>query len=99
MTRIDGTQQVGVNHRVETNGYRTGRTPAQDYTKRSDYLEEDTLDISSKKKDDGEKGIIASTCETIGNGVKSFVNMTVNAFAKAASEVVVDKAVDKLTGK
>lgn len=99
MTRIEGTQQVGVNPRVETGNYRASRNTAPDYTRRSDYLGEDTVEFKSKKKDDEEKGFIAQTCETIGNGVKSFVNMTVNAFAKAASEVVVDKAVDKITGK
>lgn len=99
MTRIDGTQHVGVNPRVETGNYRAGRNTAPDYTRRSDYLDEDTVEFASKKKDEGDKGFIAQTCETIGNGVKSFVNMTVNAFAKAASEVVVDKAVDKIAGK
>ena len=99
MTRIVPDQQVGFNSRMENVGFRGGmQAEYQDYTKRSDYLAHDTFNSSNKKADE-EDGVIKSTCKAIGNGVKSFVNMTVDAFAKAATEVVVDKTVGKFVPK
>lgn len=95
MTKVVGNQQVGIRPGVGTNGVAGPKVKVPDYAKRSDYLEADTVDISSKKDRDSEKSI----AKTIGNGVKSFVNITVNAFAKAASEIVVDKAIGKMAGK
>ncbi len=98
MTRIVPDQQIGYNPRMENVGFRGGRPEYQDYTRRSDYLAQDTFDSPNKKVDEDE-GVIKSTCKAIGNGVKSFVNMTVDAFAKAATEVVVDKTVGKIVHK
>ena len=67
--------------------------------RRKEDLPADTVEFSSKRQNKEEKGVLASTCETIGNGVKSFVNMTVNAFARAGSEVVVDKVVNSIAKK
>ena len=99
MTVIVGNQQVAGRPAVVSGSHSGARAEAYDYSRRSDYLEEDMVDISSKKKKKEEKGVIGTACDAIGNGVKSFVNLTVNAFAKAASEVVVDKAVGKISGK
>lgn len=98
MTRIVPEQQVGFSPRVSNVGFRGGRTEAQDYTRRSDYLAEDTFD-SSYKNDNKDEGVVKSTVKAIGNGVKTFVNMTVDAFARATSEVVIDKAVGKMVKK
>lgn len=99
MTRIVPEQQVGFSPRVGNVGFRGGRTEAQDYTRRSDYLAEDTFDSSYKNDDNKDEGVVKSTVKAIGNGVKTFVNMTVDAFARATSEVVIDKAVGKMVKK
>ena len=98
MTRIVPDQQIGYSPRMENVGFRGGRPEYQDYTRRSDYLAEDTFD-SPNRKPEKEDGVIKSACKAIGNGVKSFVNMTVDAFAKAATDVVVEKTVGKITHK
>ncbi|MBR1943386.1 hypothetical protein IJ843_06590 [bacterium] len=69
------------------------------YYRRKEELDSDTVEFSSKKKDDGEKGFFAKTFDTIGNAASKFVEITANAFSKAAAEVVVDKAVGKISGK
>ncbi len=67
--------------------------------RRKEDLPEDTVELSTKKKDKEEKSLLNSTCDVIGKGVKSFVDLTVNAFAKAGSEVLVDRTIGKITGK
>lgn len=93
MTSIVGNQQVGIRPGVGTNGVAGPRPRIPEGAKRSDYLKEDTVDISTKKKekDKEDKGVVKVACDAIGSGVKSFVNITVNAFAKAASEAVIGK--------
>lgn len=68
-------------------------------TNRKEDLPADTLDLSTKKNNKEEKknNLLNSTCESITKGVKSFVTMTVDAFAKAGSEAVVDKVVKGVT--
>lgn len=98
MTRIVPEQQV-YSTRMENVGFRGTRQATQDYTKRSDYLAEDRFDSSYKNNEEKDEGVVKSTVKAIGNGVKTFVNMTVDAFARATSEAVIDKAVGKITGK
>ena len=82
---------------AETAG--TKRTAPAHY-RRHEELDADTVEISSKKnKDDGEKGFIGKTLDTIGNAASKFVDITVNAFAKASADAVVDKAIGKIAGK
>ena len=64
------------------------------YNRRYDYLADDTLELSCKKKEE-DKSVLKTAVDTVGKGIKSFVNMTVNALAMAASNVVIDKAIGK----
>ena len=66
---------------------------------RKEDLPEDKLELSTKKKDKDENSFINSTRQSISKGVKSFVSMTVDAFAKAGSEIVLDRAFGKITKK
>ena len=68
-------------------------------TRRKEDLPSDTVQLSTRNREPEEKSILSSTCDAIGNGVKAFVNMTVNAFARAGSEIVVDKAIGTIVGK
>lgn len=99
MTRIVPEQQVGFAPCMNNVGFRGARAEAQDYTRRSDYLAEDRFDSSYRNDEEKDEGVVKSTAKAIGNGVKTFVNMTVDAFARATSEVVIDKAVGKIIGK
>lgn len=99
MTKIVPEQQVGFAPRMSNVVFRGVRTDGQDYTRRSDYLAEDRFDSSYRNDEEKDEGVVKSTVKAIGNGVKTFVNMTVDAFARATSEVVIDKAVGKITGK
>ena len=70
------------------------------YYRRNEELDADIVEISSKNKnDDGEKGFIGKTLDTIGNAASKFVEITANAFSRAAADAVVDKAIGKLAGK
>ena len=68
-------------------------------SKRKEDLPADIVQISTKKEPEEDKTIVQKTCDTIGKGVKSFVEITVNAFAKSASDAVVGKTIEKITGK
>jgi len=76
------------------------RRTAPAYYRRNEELDADIVEISSKNKnDDGEKGFIGKTIDTIGNAASKFVEITANAFSRAAADAVVDKAIGKLAGK
>lgn len=67
---------------------------------RKEDLPADTLDLSTKKeKKKNENSLINSIGKSLTNGVKSFVNMTVEAFTKTASEVVIDRTIGKIAKK
>ncbi len=66
---------------------------------RKEDLPADVVQLSSKANQEEDKSFLKQTCDTIGKGVKSFVDITVNAFAKSASDAVVGKALDKIAGK
>ncbi|MBR2526401.1 hypothetical protein IKE67_08050 [bacterium] len=68
-------------------------------TNRKEDLPEDTLELSTKKEKKNENGFLNTTCKTISEGVKSFVSKTVDGFVKAGSEIVLDKAIGKITKK
>ena len=95
VSQVNGTTHVKYVVPNESTG--TRRVYVQ--TRRAEDLDEDTLEISSKKNDKEEKGFIAKTVDTLGNAASKFVDITVNAFTRAAADVVVDKAVGKITGK
>jgi len=86
-------------HTAATNEPTQARRYAPSYYRRNEDLDADMLDLSYKKKDDDEKGFIKSTVDTIGKAAKSFVDITVNAFARASADAVVDKAIGKIAGK
>jgi len=90
---------TAANQTSSATGASTARRYEPAYYRRKEELDEDTVEFSSKKKDDGEKGFLAKTVDTIGNAASRFVDITVNAFSRAAAEVVVDKAVGKISGK
>lgn len=93
MTKIVANQNGVVVNRVETARENRATTSNYDYTRRSDYLDRDTLDLSNVKIEKQEKNsIVKNTCDAIGNGVKSFAN----AFAKAAGEATVNITLNKL---
>lgn len=95
VSQVNGTTHVKYVVPSESTG--TRRVYVQ--TRRAEDLDEDTLEISSKKNDKEEKGFIAKTVDTLGNAASKFVDITVNAFTRAAADVVVDKAVGKIAGK
>ena len=95
---ISGVQNVGFLGEIPSADGGT-RVVVVGPPRRKEDLAADTVEFSSKRGEKEDKGFIGKTCETIGNGVKSFVDMTVNAFAKAGSEVLVDKAIGKIVHK
>lgn len=98
MTTVSAVSGMQPTTQVEFTG--TRRANPAGY-RRNEELDADTVDISTKKKKkkDGEKNFFESTIETVGKAAKSFVDITVNALARAASDAVVDKAIDKMGGK
>ena len=88
-----------VNFQGNTNQQIEGRPVVVYRTNRKEDLPADVVDISYKNKTEEDKNLLQQTCDTIGKGVKSFVDITVNALAKSASDVVVGKAIDKISGK
>lgn len=68
-------------------------------TNRKEDIPADVVQISSKNNEEEDKSLLKKTCDTIGKGVKSFVDITVNALAKSASDAVVGRAMDKISGK
>ncbi len=79
----------------------SARRAAPAYYRRDEELDADTVELSYKKKNDDnkEKGFIGKTIDTIGDAASKFVDITVNAFTRAAADIVVDKAVGKIAGK
>lgn len=75
------------------------RRLAPAYYRRNEDLDADTIEISSKKKKVEDKGFFGKTIDKIGDAANKFVDITVNAFTKAAADAVVDKAVGKISGK
>lgn len=95
VSQVNGTTHVQYVVPNETTG--TRRVYVQ--TRRAEDLDEDTVEISSKKKKSEEKGFLSKTIDKIGDAAGKFVDITVNAFTRAAADVVVDKAVGKIAGK
>ena len=91
---VSGISNVGFRGSVARSNYDNYNYAQEPSRRRYDDLEYDTVEISSKKKtkkEDEENTTIKEVGKSITKGVKSFVDMTVQAFARGASEAVVDK--------
>jgi len=91
---VSGISNIGFRGSVARSNYDNLYYAQEPNRRRYDDLEYDTVEISSKKKSKREEDnntTIKEVGKSITKGVKSFVDMTVQAFAKGASEAVVDK--------
>ncbi len=90
---VSGISNIGFRGSVTRNNYNNYNYAQDPSRRRYDDLEYDTVDISSKRKakENEESTTIKEVGKSITKGVKSFVDMTVQAFARGASEAVVDK--------
>lgn len=95
VSQVNGATHVKYVVPAET----TGTRKVYVQTRRAEDLDEDTVEISTKKKTPEDKGFLEKTIDKIGDAAGKFVDITVNAFTKAAADVVVDKAVGKIAGK
>ena len=89
---VTGISNIGFRGSVARTNYDNYNYAQEPSRRRYDDLECDTVEISSKKKSKKEEpDTISEVGKSITKGVKSFVDMTVQAFAKGASEAVVGK--------
>ena len=91
---VSGISNIGFRGSIARSSNYDNYGYAQEPTRRRyDDLECDTVEISSKRKAkrDEEDTTIKDVGKSITKGVKSFVDMTVQAFARGASEAVVNK--------
>lgn len=91
---VSGISNIGFRGSVARSDYNSSQQYMEEPRRRRyDDLEYDTVEISSKKrvKKEEDNDTIREVGKSITQGVKSFVDMTVQAFARGASEAVVGK--------
>lgn len=90
---VSGISNIGFRGSVARSNYDNYAYAQEPSRRRYDDLECDTVEISSKRKakKEDENDTIKEVGKSITKGVKSFVDMTVQAFARGASEAVVGK--------
>ena len=88
---VSGISNIGFRGSVARSNYDNYSYAQEPTRRRYDDLEYDTVELSSKRKEKEEDTTIKEVGKSITKGVKSFVDMTVQAFARGASEAVVGK--------
>ncbi len=88
---VSGISNIGFRGSIARTNYDNYNYAQEPTRRRYDDLERDTVELSSKRKQNEEDTTIKEVSKSITKGVKSFVDMTVQAFARGASEAVVGK--------
>ncbi len=92
---VSGISNIGFRGSIARTNYDNYNYAQEPSRRRYDDLEYDTVELSTKRKKEEDNTTIKEVGKSLTKGVKSFVDMTVQAFAKGASEAVVGKMLSK----